>query len=56
MGGENALLQWANESNRNKAAFYQWITKMLPADLNVSGKDGGAISVQFIMPRPIDKK
>ena len=35
MGGEDGLLEWVNASNHNKAAFYQWITKMLPADVNV---------------------
>jgi len=35
MGGEDELLKWAQESNRNKATFYQWITKMLPADVNL---------------------
>ena len=35
MGGEDELLKWARETNRNKATFYQWITKMLPADVNL---------------------
>lgn len=48
MGGEDALLEWANASNRNKAAFYQWITKMLPADVNVSGENGGPIQVKIV--------
>jgi len=34
-GGEDGLLEWVNASNHNKAAFYQWITKMLPADVNL---------------------
>jgi len=38
-GGEDGLLEWVNASNHNKAAFYQWITKMLPADLNVSSQE-----------------
>lgn len=36
MGGEDELLDWVNMSNRNKAMFYQWITKMLPADVNLA--------------------
>ena len=47
MGGENGLLEWVNASNHNKAAFYQWITKMLPADVNLSGQDGAPIRVQL---------
>jgi len=42
-GGEDGLLEWVNASNHNKAAFYQWITKMLPADVNLGnapGEDG----------------
>jgi len=42
-GGEDGLLKWVNASNHNKAAFYQWITKMLPADVNLgnaSSEDG----------------
>ena len=46
-GGEDGLLKWVNASNHNKAAFYQWITKMLPADLNVSGQDGAPIRVRL---------
>ena len=46
-GGEDGLLEWVNASNHNKAAFYQWITKMLPADLNVSGQDGAPIRVRL---------
>jgi hypothetical protein len=40
MGGEDELLKWAQESNRNKATFYQWITKMLPADVNLGNVPG----------------
>jgi hypothetical protein len=47
MGGEDALLEWANSSNHNKAAFYQWITKMLPADVNVSGEVGHTLKFDF---------
>jgi len=46
-GGEDGLLEWVNASNHNKAAFYQWITKMLPADLNLSGQDGAPIRVRL---------
>lgn len=46
-GGEDGLLEWVEASNHNRAAFYQWITKMLPADLNVSGRDGAPIHVRL---------
>lgn len=37
-GGEDGLLEWVNASNHNKAAFYQWITRMLPVDVKQSGE------------------
>jgi hypothetical protein len=48
MGGEDALLAWAKSSNHNTAAFYQWITKMLPADVNLSGENGGPIAIKLV--------
>lgn len=33
VGGVEGLIEWINESKRNKAMFYQWITKMLPASI-----------------------
>ena len=50
MGGENGLLEWVNASNHNKAAFYQWITKMLPADVNVgNASDADGKDREFII-------
>jgi len=37
MGGEEELLAWAKKSERNKAVFYGWITKMLPANVDFTG-------------------
>ena len=49
-GGENGLLEWVNASNHNKAAFYQWITKMLPADVNVgNAPDADGKDREFII-------
>jgi len=49
-GGENGLLEWVNASNHNKAAFYQWITKMLPADVNVgNASDADGEDREFII-------
>jgi len=42
-GGEDALVEWIKASNHNRATFYHWITRMLPADVNVSGENGGPI-------------
>lgn len=41
LGGEEALLTWVEASGHNRAAFYQWITKMLPSDVEV--KQSGEI-------------
>ena len=46
-GGEDGLLEWVNASNHNKAAFYQWITKMLPADMNVGGEVSHILTFKF---------
>ena len=35
VGGAEGLILWILKSEHNRALFYQWITKMLPADLNV---------------------
>lgn len=45
MGGEDELLAFVQSSNHNKAEFYRWITKMLPADVNLSGENGGPIAI-----------
>ena len=47
MGGEDGLLEWVNASNHNKAAFYQWITKMLPVDVKQSGEVSHVLSFDF---------
>ena len=35
LGGEEELLNWVKSTQHNKAMFYQWITKMLPADIEM---------------------
>jgi hypothetical protein len=37
LGGTQALYNWANKSDHNKAIFYGWITKMLPSNVDVAG-------------------
>jgi len=46
-GGEDGLLEWVNASNHNKAAFYQWITKMLPVEVKQSGEISHVLSFDF---------
>jgi len=41
IGGVEGLILWANESKRNKAMFYQWITKMLPTSIVGEQSDKG---------------
>jgi len=48
MGGETELLRWASLNEHNRGLFYQWITKMLPADVEIGGKDGAPIPVKLV--------
>ena len=41
LDGVDGLETWAKESKRNKAMFYQWITKMLPSSLVGEQDDKG---------------
>jgi hypothetical protein len=52
-GGEDGLLEWVNASNHNKAAFYQWITKMLPADVNLGNASDADGKVQALLIKVI---
>jgi hypothetical protein len=36
LGGTDALYKWANKNDHNKGIFYGWITKMLPANLDIA--------------------
>lgn len=38
LDGSQGLYEWAKKNDRNKALFYQMITKMLPSNLDVSGQ------------------
>jgi hypothetical protein len=55
-GGEDGLLEWVNASNHNKAAFYQWITKMLPADVNVGNASDADGKTQALVIKVIHTK
>ena len=35
LGGAEGLFDWATESKRNRALFYQWLTKMLPTSTSM---------------------
>jgi hypothetical protein len=56
MGGEDALLAWAKASNHNTAAFYQWITKILPADINLGNTPDADGKAQALLIRVIHTK
>jgi hypothetical protein len=55
-GGEDGLLEWVNASNRNKAAFYQWITKMLPADVNIGNTPDADGKVNALLVKVVHVK
>jgi len=37
-GGTQGLVDFINESKRNRAMFYGWITKMLPSNIDHTGE------------------
>ena len=41
LDGVDGLEMWAKENKRNRAMFYQWITKMLPSSLVGEQDDEG---------------
>ena len=45
VGGIEGLIEWIIENKRNKAMFYQWLTKMLPT--NVVEDVRGRIEVEI---------
>ena len=53
MGGEDALLEFVKSSNHNKAMFYQWITRMLPADVNVGNTPDASGKPQALLVKVV---
>lgn len=45
IGGEDELARWAKRP-LNKGEFYKLAAKMLPKEVEISGKNGGAINVR----------
>lgn len=43
IGGTDTLSRWARKE-KNKVEFYKLAAKMLPKDIEISGKGGGAIN------------
>jgi len=37
LDGTEGLITWAKKSERNRAIFYGWITKMLPTNVDLGG-------------------
>jgi hypothetical protein len=53
-GDVKGLVDWIKKNPKNRAAFYQMITKLFPVDIAHSGEI--KTTVTFIMPRPGKKK
>jgi hypothetical protein len=49
LGGVDSLVQWAR---RDPGEFYKCWVKMLPKNMEVSGKDGEALIIQVITGVP----
>jgi len=41
LNGAEGLYEWASKNDRNRAMFYQWITKMLPSSVVGDQDDRG---------------
>jgi len=46
LDGAEGMLEWASKSERNKAMFYQWLTKMLPSS-STTGLDAETRQMLF---------
>lgn len=51
IGGEDELLKWVETSNRNKEVFFNWITKMLPSNIDVEHSGDVSITIVSTIPR-----
>jgi hypothetical protein len=47
-GGTESLVEWINLSQRNRAHFYQLITKMLPSNVDVDHKGEIKHQIEFV--------
>jgi hypothetical protein len=52
-GGTEGLIEFINESKRNRALFYGWITKMLPSNMDHSGeiKTDGKLIIEIVQTK-----
>ncbi len=50
IGGTEALAEWAGKSERNRAVFYQIVTKLFPQEVAHSGqvKTDGKLTIEII--------
>ena len=49
LGGQEALFSWVQKSERNKAMYYQWLTKMLPSAVEGDVKADVKVVVERII-------
>jgi len=49
IGGLEGLIAWVLESKRNKAMFYQWVTKLLPSAVEGDVKGDITLTVKRII-------
>lgn len=45
VGGLEGLVRWIIESKRNRMAFYAWMAKTIPANLQLGDESGGPIAI-----------
>lgn len=53
MGGDAAFCEWASR-RENKGEFYKLMAKMLPKEVELTGKDGGALEIRLISYKAVD--
>lgn len=47
MGGDKALCEWASR-RENQGEFYKLVAKLLPKEVELTGKNGGPVEVKAI--------
>jgi len=56
IGGLEGLIAWVLESKRNKAMFYQWVTKLLPSAVESDVRAEVRVIVEKItIDKPLDE-
>lgn len=53
LGGDKAFCEWAKKS-MNQGEFYKMVSKLLPKEVEVSGKNGSPLKVKLISYKDVN--